>query len=319
MLILLALAFQPLLRKPELFPENPRAEEIEAEIEALRSETTELVGLDRKRALVRIVRLERRLNEIKPTAVLPRRMPVWAWLVGGMVVLAVMGVLTSQTLPRLPGQTLTTTNVKQAREIKVLRIAAQRENTVAAWLTYANAAWSVRDINDAAEGYTKVLKQDPKNLTALRRFGILLFMSGRYAPAIEVLSAVTKIDPSVPTGFLFLGSAYYSEGRLLEATEAWKGYLAAGGRATAQVQNLIATAQAQLSAKTPGQRVYEAKCAVCHGAAAGGGMGPALAGNPIVRLPDAVKEIVNQGSGTMPSVPLNAEQMSNLLTYLKGL
>jgi mono/diheme cytochrome c family protein len=44
-----------------------------------------------------------------------------------------------------------------------------------------------------------------------------------------------------------------------------------------------------------------------------------LQGNPIRKVPEAVREIVLKGRGQMPAVPLNEAELAALLQYLGGL
>ena len=50
-----------------------------------------------------------------------------------------------------------------------------------------------------------------------------------------------------------------------------------------------------------GVGVFEHNCQACHGAEAGGGMGPKLARNPILKHKDAFLETVLHGRGPMPA------------------
>jgi cytochrome c oxidase cbb3-type subunit 3 len=50
-----------------------------------------------------------------------------------------------------------------------------------------------------------------------------------------------------------------------------------------------------------GAGVFEHNCQACHGAGAGGGMGPKLARNPILKHEDAFWETVLHGRGPMPA------------------
>ncbi len=52
---------------------------------------------------------------------------------------------------------------------------------------------------------------------------------------------------------------------------------------------------------TRGAGVFERNCQACHGAGAGGGMGPKLAKNPILKHEDAFWETVLHGRGPMPA------------------
>jgi len=143
-------------------------------------------------------------------------------------------------------------------------------------------------------------------------------LAGRPDEAAEVLSVVTQVDPD-PEGLLFLGNAYFQLGRYRDAIEAWQEYLNRGGEDRERVESLIEMARARLEANDPGEIVYAEKCASCHGAKGEGGIGPKLAGNPILNAPEAVAEIVRNGRGTMPAIPLSDEEMTALLAYLKKL
>ena len=115
-------------------------------------------------------------------------------------------------------------------------------------------------------------------------------------------------------------------GRYDEAAGAWQRYLAAGGREVERVNGLIAQARAQQQAQAAvgsgdlpdGRVVYVAKCAACHGQNGEGGIGPAMVGNPVLRVDGAVAEIVKRGTGSMPAIPMSEAELQALLDYLKG-
>ena len=68
-----------------------------------------------------------------------------------------------------------------------------------------------------------------------------------------------------------------------------------------------------------GRATFEGACATCHGLAGEGLIGPALAGNPIVRQEAAVETVVRRGRGAMPAVGegWSEAQMDSLLGYLE--
>ncbi|MCL6525856.1 MAG: c-type cytochrome [Thermaceae bacterium] len=320
-LVLLGLAYglRPFWATPMPFPESPRPYELQAEIEVLKAQAREAEGQERKRLLAQAVRLERELAELgSQTPSLRRLSPgVISVVVLGLVVLGVG--LWRSTVPRLPGETLITSR-NEARELADLEATAKRTGKAADWLAYANRAYDLRDFERAVPAYIKAAELDPKNPVVLRRLGILLFMGGRTAQAIPILEIATKAQPNEPEGWLFLGNAYFQSAKPQDAIRAWEGYLKAGGQAKERVQGLIDTARAQLNAAaSPGQQVYLQNCAACHGAQAQGGIGPALKGNPVLKAPEAVREIVTKGRGQMPAVPLGPQELQALLEYLKGL
>jgi mono/diheme cytochrome c family protein len=73
---------------------------------------------------------------------------------------------------------------------------------------------------------------------------------------------------------------------------------------------------------SPGQAVYEANCARCHGADGGGGVGPQLSDGTVVEeFPDAADEVavVADGKGGMPSFDgdLSPEEIDQVVEYTR--
>jgi mono/diheme cytochrome c family protein len=312
----LFLALRPLLGPKEPFPEPPRREELLEELEVLKREVEALEGEEKKLALARMVELERALEGYRPPEPRPFN-PLPVALVLGAVVLLGVG-LWRYTLPRLPGETTVTARA-EARELKALSDKAKKTEAVEDLLAWGRKAFELGVYEQAAEAYLEVLKKDPKNVEALRRVGILLFMSGRLEEARLFLEIAQHAEPMAAEGWLFLGNLYFQEGRYQEAIAAWEKYLEVGGEARERVQGLIAMARAQAQGGKDGKSVYQARCAACHGARGEGGVGPRLQGNPILKAKEAVREIVLQGRGTMPAVPLSPEELSALLDYLDSL
>ncbi|WP_347241096.1 c-type cytochrome [Thermus sp.] len=310
----LLLALRPLLGPKEPFPEPPRREELLRELEVLKEEVEALEGEEKKRALARLVEVERLLEGYRPPA--PRAFRPWpVALVLGAAVLLGVG-LWRYTLPRLPGET-TVTQRQEARELKALADKAKRTGAVEDLLAWGRKAFELQAFDQAAEAYLEVFKKDPKNVEALRRVGILLFMGGRLEEARLFLELAQHADPKAAEGWLFLGNLYFQEGKMQEAIAAWEKYLEAGGEARERVEGLIAIAQAQ--GGKDGRSVYQARCAACHGLGGEGGVGPRLKGNPILKAPEAVREIVLKGRGAMPAIPLSEEELRVLLDYLGSL
>jgi mono/diheme cytochrome c family protein len=312
----LFLALRPLLGPKEPFPEPPRREELLEELEVLKREVEALEGEEKKLALARMVELERALEGYRPPEPRPFN-PLPVALVLGAVVLLGVG-LWRYTLPRLPGET-TVTQRAEARELKALSDKAKKTGAVEDLLAWGRKAFELGVYEQAAEAYLEVLKKDPQNVEALRRMGILLFMSGRPEEARLFLEIAQHAEPMAAEGWLFLGNLYFQEGRYQEAIAAWERYLEVGGEARERVQGLIAMARAQAQGGKDGKSVYQARCAACHGARGEGGVGPRLQGNPILKAKEAVREIVLQGRGTMPAVPLSEAELKALLDYLDSL
>jgi len=316
LLLGLFLALRPLLGPKEPFPEPPRREELLEELEVLKREVEALEGEEKKLALARMVELERALEGYRPPEPRPFN-PLPVALVLGAVVLLGVG-LWRYTLPRLPGET-TVTQRAEARELKALSDKAKKTGAVEDLLAWGRKAFELGVYEQAAEAYLEVLKKDPRNVEAVRRVGILLFLSGRPEEARLFLEIAQHADPKAAEGWLFLGNLHFQEGRYREAIAAWERYLEVGGEARERVQGLIAMARAQAQGGRDGKSVYQARCAACHGARGEGGVGPRLQGNPILKAKEAVREIVLQGRGKMPAVPLSEAELKALLDYLDSL
>jgi len=66
-----------------------------------------------------------------------------------------------------------------------------------------------------------------------------------------------------------------------------------------------------------GKIVYRDKCAACHGQNGEGGIGPALARNPVLKVDGAVEEIVTRGTGTMPAIEMSEKELQALIEYMQ--
>lgn len=68
-----------------------------------------------------------------------------------------------------------------------------------------------------------------------------------------------------------------------------------------------------------GKETWEGACSKCHGFAGEGGIGPRIAGSPILTDPEALATLVRNGRGAMPAVGSGwtDDQIKALTTYLK--
>ena len=71
----------------------------------------------------------------------------------------------------------------------------------------------------------------------------------------------------------------------------------------------------------PGAALFVNNCQACHGSGAGGGVGPKLAGNPILHLDTAFGKIVLYGRGRMPAWEhtLSRQDIADIQAWLKTL
>lgn len=72
---------------------------------------------------------------------------------------------------------------------------------------------------------------------------------------------------------------------------------------------------------TRGEKLYAASCIVCHGSRADGGIGPRLAGNPVISNAPAFWKIVHEGQHVMPPLKgtLTDQQMADIRAWLQTL
>lgn len=72
---------------------------------------------------------------------------------------------------------------------------------------------------------------------------------------------------------------------------------------------------------TRGEELYNASCVVCHGQRATGGIGPRLAGNPILSNDKAFWTTVLEGRHVMPPLKgaLTEQQIADIQAWLKTL
>jgi len=70
-----------------------------------------------------------------------------------------------------------------------------------------------------------------------------------------------------------------------------------------------------------GEELYGASCIVCHGPQASGGIGPRLAGNPIISNDQAFWKIVYEGRHVMPPLKgaVTEQQMADIRAWLRML
>ena len=72
---------------------------------------------------------------------------------------------------------------------------------------------------------------------------------------------------------------------------------------------------------TRGEELYSASCVVCHGPQARGGIGPRLAGNPVLWSEQAFWKTLSEGQHMMPPLKgaLTEQQMADIQAWLKTL
>ena len=70
-----------------------------------------------------------------------------------------------------------------------------------------------------------------------------------------------------------------------------------------------------------GEKLYQASCIVCHGPGATGGIGPRLAGNPVLSKEKTFWTVVYEGQHVMPPLKgaVTEQQMADIRAWLQTL
>lgn len=94
----------------------------------------------------------------------------------------------------------------------------------------------------------------------------------------------------------------------------------AGGVQASDQKSATGTSR-EYPAGTRGEELYNASCVVCHGPRAMGGIGPKLAGNPVISNDEAFWKVVHEGRHVMPPLKgvVTDEQMTDIRAWLKSL
>ncbi|HEU4684241.1 MAG TPA: cytochrome c [Nitrospira sp.] len=83
----------------------------------------------------------------------------------------------------------------------------------------------------------------------------------------------------------------------------------------------IPGAKTEVGETRRGEALYRASCVVCHGAQAQGGIGPRLAGNPVLGNERAFWKTVHEGRHIMPPLKdtVTDEQLTEIRAWLQTL
>jgi len=125
---------------------------------------------------------------------------------------------------------------------------------------------------------------------------------------------MNKLLASVVLSVFFLGSAINVSDSLAQAKE--------GGPQGADKNSSSGNALSHPKGdSTRGEELYNASCVVCHGPRAAGGIGPRLAGNPVLLNEPAFWKVVYEGRHMMPPLKgtVTDQQVADIQAWLKTL
>jgi mono/diheme cytochrome c family protein len=123
-----------------------------------------------------------------------------------------------------------------------------------------------------------------------------------------------KLLIGVALSVLLLGAAINADDRLARASDG--GPQGADRNSLSGVVSIYPTGD-----NKRGEGLYNASCVVCHGPRATGGIGPRLAGNPVLSNEQAFWKIVLEGRHVMPPLKdaLTEQQIADIQAWLKTL
>ena len=112
----------------------------------------------------------------------------------------------------------------------------------------------------------------------------------------------------------FLGASINGDGHLARASDG-------GPQGTDKNSSSGMPSRHPTGDNTRGEELYNASCVVCHGPRATGGIGPRLAGNPVLSNEQAFWKTVSEGRHVMPPLKgaLTEQQMADIQAWLKTL
>ena len=327
------LVLAPLRVRESADPDAPERERLESERERLFAELRALPDhaedgeKDRRPELEgRAARVLRSLDALPPAP--SGRLPA-GWLWGGLLLAAVM--VGAGAFSFIPGWQLAGLSggegnaVRTAVQLPGLAARARASGSIPDDLAWGKAAFDAGQYDQAAAAYASALKQNPRQPEALRRLGIILLTKddGQATAASKpndqaflLIRTAAQLAPNDPESQLLLGFALSRYGQNQLALSALERYrtLNPSGR---DADDLITSLRAQLNESDPGQAVYAANCASCHGASGNGGIGPSLRRAGLTR--DTLTAITLHGKGTMPAFPnLQGKELSALVTLVLG-
>ncbi|HSF70417.1 MAG TPA: c-type cytochrome [Nitrospira sp.] len=93
------------------------------------------------------------------------------------------------------------------------------------------------------------------------------------------------------------------------------------GQELADTLSYLAALRNEGQAGSSGEELYRASCIVCHGPRAMGGVGPRLAGNPVLLNDQAFWKVVHEGRHVMPPLKdtVTDQQLIDIRAWLKTL
>jgi cytochrome c-type biogenesis protein CcmH len=279
-----------------------------------------------------------KLEDLAPAPVQTSKRTPLSLVLGSLAVLAVAGALANTfvvpSLERLALRPQQAKDYENAAKLKSLEAVLTEQAKVgsaqiATLLEYGQLAWEIQDYNRAANAYGEVLRQEPKNVTALARYGQILFFASAQDPklldqALALLRAATKLTPPSSEAWMTIGNILFSSKNDPQgALNAWTEYQKiTGDMGSPRITQLMSAARKRLTASDPAVKLFATNCAACHGSEAQGQIGPNLRTSVNARDAAFVNNQIKFGSKNkkMPALPqLSSADINLLVKYVTAL
>ncbi len=184
---------------------------------------------------------------------------------------------------------------------------------------YAEISWKLKDYQRVLIANGALLKRNPRNSLALRRYGMALFFSGETDQAEQLLRLSVQLEPNTEA-YMTLGNLLFSSRNdPAGALAAWQQYQKLGGNSP-RIKDLINAATQRLGSLDPGIKSFATNCAGCHGSNGQGIVGPQLSNNTNAANNAFVIERLKTGKGSMPAFKqITGQELAALVKYVNGL
>ncbi len=279
-----------------------------------------------------------KLEDLAPAPVQTGKRAPLSFVLGSLAGLALAGALANvfvvPSLERLALSRQEAQDYESAAKLKSLEAvlnaqAKAGKAEVATLLEYGQLAWEIQDYSRAANAYGEVLRQEPKSVTALARYGQILFFASAQDPklldqALALLRAATKLTPPSSEAWMTIGNILFSSKNDPQgALNAWTQYQKiTGDTGSPRITQLMSAARKRLNATDPAVKVFAANCAACHGSEATGQIGPNLRTSVNARDAAFVEHQIKFGSKNkkMPALAqLSSADIGLLVKYVTAL
>ncbi|GEM48848.1 c-type cytochrome [Deinococcus cellulosilyticus] len=187
---------------------------------------------------------------------------------------------------------------------------------------YARAAFDAGKFRESAQAYGDLinLTRDTKDAEALRRLGVFMSTNEKFrAQGLGLVQLSVQLEPKEPEGYLLLGYTYVNNGAPQEALDAFLKFRDLRPMSL-EADEQIAQLRSALGQNASGEELFAQNCSSCHGTQGEGKTAPSLLSSAAIRDEAALRNIIQNGVGSMPAFPeLKGKTLDALVQYTQSL